>query len=88
MLKKYPLSKLMPKFMFIDALSYVTENNQDKFKEVLTMLLERYPESDVSPLASDYMRGLSQGRKLHSGVSNTRGTVSYTHLSNTDNILL
>lgn len=82
MLKKYPLSKLMPKFMFIDALSYVTENNQDKFKEVLTMLLERYPESDVSPLASDYMRGLSQGRKLHSGVSNTRGMIWDMRLGN------
>lgn len=82
MLKKYPLSKIMPKFMFIDALSYVTENNQDKFKEVLTMLLERYPESDVSPLASDYMRGLSQGRKLHSGVSNTRGMIWDLRLGN------
>lgn len=75
MLDKYPLSKIMPKFMFIDALSYVTENNQDKFKESLTRLLERYPDSDVSPLASSYMRGLSQGRKLHSGLSNSRGMI-------------
>ena len=82
MQKKYPLSKLMPKFLFIDALSYVTENNQDKFKEALSMLLERYPESDVSPLASDYMRGLSQGRKLHSGVSNTRGMLWDLRLGN------
>lgn len=82
MQKKYPLSKLMPKFLFIDALTYVTENNQDKFKETLTSLLERYPESDVSPLASDYMRGLSQGRKIHSGVSNTRGMLWDLRLGN------
>ncbi len=82
MQKKYPLSKLMPKFLFIDALTYVTENNQDKFKETLTSLLERYPESDVSPLASDYMRGLSQGKKLHSGVSNTRGMLWDLRLGN------
>lgn len=82
MMKKYPLSKIMPKFMFIDALTYVTENNQDKFKERLTMLLERYPDSDVSPLASDYMRGLSQGRKLHSSSGNTRGMLWDMRLGN------
>lgn len=82
MIQKYPLSELMPKFMFIDALSYVTENNQEKFKETLTTLLERYPDSDVSPLASSYMRGLSQGRKIHSGASNTRGMLWDLRLGN------
>ena len=75
MMDKYPLSKIMPKFMFIDALSYVTENNPEKFKSVLTELLERYPETDITPLASAYLKGLAQGRKLHSGTSNLRGMI-------------
>lgn len=73
MKSRYPLSKIMPKFMFIDALSYVTENNPEKFKAVLTELLELYPQTDITPLASAYLKGLAQGRKLHAGTSNLRG---------------
>ncbi len=40
--KDYPLSKILPKFVFIDALSYLTENDNDKFRERLTTLLERW----------------------------------------------
>ncbi|MCM1503774.1 MAG: tetratricopeptide repeat protein [Muribaculum sp.] len=72
---KYPLSKIMPKFMFIDALAYVTENDADKFKKALTELLERYPDTDITPLASAYLKGLAQGRKLHAGSSNLRGMI-------------
>ena len=35
MMRKYPMSKIMPKFMFIDALAYVTENDLAKFKSTL-----------------------------------------------------
>lgn len=72
---KYPLSKIMPKFMFIDALAYVTENDAAKFKDALTELLELYPETDITPLASAYLKGLAQGRKLHAGASNLRGMI-------------
>lgn len=75
MMDKYPLSKIMPKFMFIDALAYVTENNADKFKAGLTELLERYPNTDITPLATAYLKGLAQGRKLHAGTSNLRGMI-------------
>ena len=43
MMRKYPLSKIMPKFMFIDALSYLTEKNHEKFKETIKDMLPRYP---------------------------------------------
>ena len=60
----YSMSGIMPKFMFIDALSYVSDNKPDMFRKRLTELIERYPGSDVSPLASDYVKGLDSGRKL------------------------
>ncbi len=82
MQKKYPLSKIMPKFMFIDALSYVTENQPEKFRETLKQLLERYPETDMTELASAYLKGLAQGRKLHSGATNVRGMIWDMRLGN------
>ncbi|MCM1483842.1 MAG: tetratricopeptide repeat protein [Muribaculaceae bacterium] len=81
MRRDYPLSRIMPKFMFIDALAYVTERNPDKFASTLQELLERYPDVDVSPLASDYLRQLKQGRKLNSSEGNVRGLVWSTRLT-------
>ena len=73
MMRRYPLSKLMPKFMFIDALAYVTQKNYDKFKEVLKEMLERYPETDITPTASAIMKHVKAGRQLAGGGSNARG---------------
>lgn len=82
MMDQYATSKLMPKFMFIDALAYVTENNPDMFRDRLKTMLENYPETDVTPIASAYLSGLAKGRKLHSGGSNTRGMLWDIRLSN------
>ncbi|MFQ7039905.1 MAG: hypothetical protein ACLRRG_05040 [Barnesiella sp.] len=61
--RKYPLSKLMPKFIFLNSLSYISEKRYDDFKAGLKTLLEKYPNADVSPLATDMLKGLAQGRK-------------------------
>ena len=82
MMEQFATSKLMPKFMFIDALAYVTENNPDMFRDRLKTMLEKYPETDVTPIASAYLSGLAKGRKLHSGGSNTRGMLWNTRLTN------
>lgn len=82
MMRKYPLSKIMPKFMFIDALSYLTEKNHDKFKETLKDMLQRYPETDITPVASEIVKHLNQGRRLEGGSSNARGMLWTTRLSN------
>ncbi len=80
MREDYPMSRVMPKFMFLEALSYVTENNPAKFAETLEALVGRYPDTDVSPLASSYLSQLAQGRPLHSSGSNMRGLVWSTRL--------
>ncbi len=82
MMRKYPLSKIMPKFMFIDALSYLTEKNHDKFKETLKDMLQRYPQTDITPVASEIVKQLNQGRRLEGGGSNVRGMLWTTRLSN------
>jgi hypothetical protein len=82
MMRKYPLSKIMPKFMFIDALSYLTQKEYDKFKETLKDMLQRYPQTDITPTASEIVKQLNQGRRLEGGGSNVRGMLWTTRLSN------
>lgn len=83
MCRDFPLSKLMPKFMFINALAYVTEDKPEQFKAMLTEMLERYPDTDLTPYAAAYVKGLEAGRKLNSGGAvNMRGMLWETRLSN------
>lgn len=80
--KEYPLSPIMPKFMFLHALAYVTENRSKEFGETISDLLTRYPEADIAPLASEWLKGVKAGRELHSGGSNTRGMLWDIRLTN------
>ena len=82
MMRKYPLSKIMPKFMFIDALSYLTEKDHEKFKETIKDMLQRYPQTDITPVASEIVKQLNQGRRLEGGGSNVRGMLWSTRLGN------
>lgn len=64
---KWPLSKLMPKFLFLHALCFVQEGNIKEFQAALEQLTGTYPESDVSPLASLMVKGIHEGRNVQSG---------------------
>jgi ABC-type Mn2+/Zn2+ transport system permease subunit/tetratricopeptide (TPR) repeat protein len=75
----WPLSELMPKFLFLHALSYVQENNVPAFKEALEQLTALYPESDVSPLAGRMVKGVLEGRMVQGG-STARGLIWSTAL--------
>ncbi len=80
--RDYPLSKLMPKFVFIDALSYVTEKDNDRFKDRLSYLLEKWPETDMTDMAGEILKGLKAGRVPNAGLSNSRGMIWSMRLSN------
>ena len=76
MADQFPMSEIMPKFMFIDALAYVTEREPEKFAETIRQLLERYPDTDLTPIAASWMKGIQQGRKLQSPENgNIRGMI-------------
>lgn len=80
---KYPLSPVMPKFMFLHALAFVTDNRPDDFNATLRDMLNRYPETDLTPVASAWLKGMAQGRRLQSdGGGNMRGMVWDVRLSN------
>ena len=63
----YPLSVLIPKFMFLNALSYVQAGDAEGFKEALSLLVEKYPSADVTELANEMLKGLLRGRELIAG---------------------
>lgn len=72
----------MPKFMFLHALAYATEKKPEQFNAVLRELLERYPDTDITPIASAWLKGMAQGRELQSGDGNMRGMIWDMRLSN------
>ena len=78
----FPLSKILPKFIFIDALSYLTDPDNDKFKERISTLLERWPDTDMTPIAGNIMKGLRAGRVPHAGLSNAKGIIWSMNLTN------
>ncbi|MCM1094653.1 MAG: hypothetical protein NC333_00005, partial [Terasakiella sp.] len=82
MARDYPLSKVLPKFMFLHALAYVTERRPDDFNAVLRELLERFPDTDITPIAAAWLKGMAQGRELQAGTANMRGMIWDTRLSN------
>ena len=68
--QSYGLSNLMPKFMFINALSYVQTRDSEQFKTQLKELIDKYPNADVSVLASEMMKGFQRGLVLSASGDN------------------
>jgi tetratricopeptide (TPR) repeat protein len=63
----YPLSKLMPKFMLIDALTYAASGDAAEFKTLLTEITQKHADSEVIPLVNEMLKGLAKGRQLAIG---------------------
>lgn len=74
-LEKYPLSELMPKFMYLNALTYAQSQNPKKFRETLSELVDKYPKSDVTPIAKEMLKGLVAGRQLSPDSSLAKGMI-------------
>ncbi len=66
-LAKYPQSDLMPKFIFLNALTYAQTKEEDKFRSNLKEILEKYPQSDVTPVAKDMLKESLSGKSLVGG---------------------
>ena len=67
--QNYPLSTLMPKFLFLNALSIGKKETPDKFKVALDSLVLTYPQSDVSAMAKDILALIKQGQEAKTGTS-------------------
>ena len=61
-------SALMPKFYMIEALSSGRSEGRERFKQKLSDLVEKYPDSEVAPLARDMIALVGQGREVVNAV--------------------
>ncbi|MPN02841.1 hypothetical protein SDC9_150060 [bioreactor metagenome] len=71
--EKFPLTPLMPKFMFLKSLSIGKTQDQQTFENSLNELLTAYPESDVSSISKDILALIKQGKEAQQGT--THGTI-------------
>jgi hypothetical protein len=67
--QNFPLSTLMPKFLFLNALSVGKSDTEENFKTALNDLVKGYPESDVSAMAKDILALMKQGQEAQRGTS-------------------
>ena len=79
--KDYPLSPLLPKFVFLDALSYVADGDTENFRARLTELLQKWPETDMTEVAGGMLKNLKNGLVIKGGGSNSRGMIWDTRLT-------
>ena len=65
--ERFPLGANRAKFIFIDGLSRLNDGDGDGCIEQLKVVVEKYPESEVSELAGMIIKGVQDGRRLHGG---------------------
>lgn len=63
--ERYPMSKLMAKFKFLNALSFLSAGNQDAFKQAMRQLVDQYPDEELAQIAGGMLKGISEGRALN-----------------------
>lgn len=70
-------SKLMPKLYMVEALSSGKADGKEVFRQKLTNIIEKYPDSDVTPLARDMVALIGQGKEI--AMTGTSAPVSTIH---------
>lgn len=65
--EKYPLGNHRPKFMFLHAMTQLESGDKNGFLENLKVIVEKYPENEITELAGMILKGVQEGRLLRSG---------------------
>ena len=65
----YPLSPLMPRFLFLNAVSVARTEGQEAFAEALRDMVSKYPESELGAMAKDMLAMMGQGMESQKGGS-------------------
>lgn len=63
----YPLSPLMPRFLFLNAISVAKTDGQDAFVGELRHMVEHYPDSELAAMAKDMLALMGQGAESQMG---------------------
>lgn len=59
---KFPFVDLMSKFAFLNALSYAQTKDAKAMSTHLTKLITDYPQAEVTPLATDILKNIRDGK--------------------------
>ncbi len=62
--ERFPNGQNRAKFLFIEGLSQLNNNRPDICVERMRQVVEQYPESEVSEMAGQIVKGVQQGRRL------------------------
>ena len=63
----YPLSPLMPRFIFLNAIAVAKTDGQDAFIRELQDMVNRYPESELAAMSKDMLALMGQGAESQVG---------------------
>ena len=63
----YPLSPLMPRFLFLNAIAVAKTEGQEAFALQLQEMLTQHPESELASMAKDMLALMGQGAESQSG---------------------
>ena len=63
----YPLSPLMPRFLFLNAIAVAKTEGQNTFVKELQDMVKRYPESELASMAKDMLALMGQGAEAQHG---------------------
>lgn len=63
----FPMSPLMPRFLFLNAVAVARTDGQDAFVVALKDMVTRYPENELSAMAKDMLAMMGQGMESQTG---------------------
>ena len=66
---EFPQSKLMPRFLFLNAVSVARTEGQESFVKELQELVDRYPTTELGAMAKDMLAMMGQGMESQKGGS-------------------
>ena len=81
--QQYPQSRLMPRFLFLNAVAVARTEGQDAFVAQLQNLVDNYGSSELGAMAKDMLAMMGQGRQSQTGggtssLAELRGQVEQT----------
>lgn len=65
--ERFPQGINRPKFLFVGGLTMLNEGKIDRCLKNMKEVVEKFPESEVSPMAGMIIKGVQQGRRIHGG---------------------
>jgi len=63
----YPLTPLMPRLLFLNAIATAKVDGQEPFVDALRDMVQRYPENELSAMAKDMLAMMGMGMEAQQG---------------------